>query len=357
MAIRVVIRSHLSRSILGPARALRISSRSLMYLHDAPMNDDLSDHLIFDFEDVPQVPSAPYQWDAYADIEPDVKPTYAFSPIAAMAHYEFGAPQPPPTQPFYDTGGMYNPAEDTASSAPLDLATWINDPDLSGMNSPSSPIPIPSPLSDTNLSAASSFAAYHDQPPFSPDAAFSPTTFAALHPLPRSVSPASPFEDARTVRPRVHSVVSPRDMSLQPPSWATQLWDAPSPHRTPNLTRPSIRHSPMTDAPTLRQRIPLRRGSLSSGQLFQSSSAPSHVETLVPAMTRTYSRRADSVSVSDDRDATVRRKKRSPEDETPAPTTGRATDTRKCPSDFVDNPFWLTIAFPQRSSLCCVHPS
>ncbi|KDR83996.1 hypothetical protein GALMADRAFT_236555 [Galerina marginata CBS 339.88] len=288
-----------------------------------------SDQMIFgplDLEDVAAVhpASSAYHWDAYGEIEPDVKPTYAFS---SMNHYEFGAPQPSPTQAFYDSGSMYNPAEDTANSPSLDdLATWINDPDLSTLHSPSSPIPIPSP-SDTNLSASSSFMGYHDHSPYSPDAAFSPTSFAALHPLPRSMSPPSSFEDVRSTRPRVQSVVSPRDMSLHTPSWAAQLWDAPSAHRTHNLmSRPSVRHSPLTDA-TLRQRVPMRRGSLSSGQLFQSSSAPSHTETLVPAMTRAYSRRADSVSVSDDRDATVRRKKRSPDDDSSIPTSGKATDS------------------------------
>jgi hypothetical protein len=51
-----------------------------------------------------------------------------------------------------------------------------------------------------------------------------------------------------------------------------------------------------------------RKSSL--GQVFQSSSAPLPVHSRAPNSTRPYSRRAESVSVSDDRDATVRRKKR-----------------------------------------------
>lgn len=196
--------------------------------------------------------------------------------------------------------------------SPLDdLSTWINDPDLS----PSSPIPIPSPT-DTNFSTSpSSYVAFTD-----PN--FSPAAFAALHPLPRSISPPSSFEDNLMARPRVHSVVSPRDMT---PSWATQLWDAPSAQRT--ISRPSVRHSPLTTTSDLAT-IRMRRSSLSSGPLFQSSSAPTLTETLVPAMTRGYTRRADSVT--DDRDATVRRKKRSPEDDTPIPSTSKAaSDSRK----------------------------
>jgi hypothetical protein len=51
-----------------------------------------------------------------------------------------------------------------------------------------------------------------------------------------------------------------------------------------------------------------RKSSL--GQVFQSSSAPSPVQSRAPNLARPYSRRAESVSVSDDHDATVRRKKR-----------------------------------------------
>jgi hypothetical protein len=64
-----------------------------------------------------------------------------------------------------------------------------------------------------------------------------------------------------------------------------------------------------------------RKSSL--GQVFQSSSAPSPVQTRTPNLARTYSPRAESASVSDDRDATVRRKKRlmSPEASGSAETT------------------------------------
>ena len=236
-----------------------------------------NDTMIFDMDDS-------LHWNSYD--HQDVKP-YSFS---ALSHY-------------------YDPPLD-------DLSTWINDPDLS----PSSPIPIPSPT-DTNFSISpSSYVAYTD-----PN--FSPAAFAALHPLPRSMSPPSSFEDNLMARPRVHSVVSPRDMSsLQTPSWATQLWDVPSAQRT--ISRPSVRHSPLTTTSDLAT-IRMRRSSLSSGPLFQSSSAPTLTETLVPAMTRAYTRRADSVT--DDRDATVRRKKRSPEDDTPVPSTSKATSDSRRP--------------------------
>ena len=261
--------------------------------------------MIFDMDDT-------IHWNSF---DQDVKP-YSFS---ALSHYDFSQ---------YDS---LNPTE------PLDdLATWINDPDLS----PSSPIPIPSPT-DTNFSTSpSSYVAYTD-----PN--FSPASFAALHPLPRSISPPSSFEDNLMARPRVHSVVSPRDMSsLQTPSWATQLWDAPSAQRT--ISRPSVRHSPLSTTSDLAT-IRMRRSSLSSGPLFQSSSAPTLTESLVPAMTRAYSRRADSVT--DDRDATVRRKKRSPpDDDTPVPSTSKlASDSRK--PLFILHIFTLTFVIALKSVL------
>ena len=276
-----------------------------------------SDQLIFgpiDLEDVHNI-----QWDPFSEIDTDVKPHYNYSSFSTMSHYEFG---PSPANGYYDSGSLYSPVEEH-NPASLDLAGWINDPDL-GAHSPSSPINIPSPTDTTT----SSFIGYQGHTQFSPDpAAFSPTSFAALHPLPRSISPPS-LDETYSVRPRVQSVMSPRDMSLHTPTWASQLWDAPSAHRTQtSLARPSVRHSPLTET-TLRQRITVRRPSLSSGQLFQSSSAPSFTESQAPASSRTYSSRADSVTVTDDRDATVKRKKRTPEVET-STTATKANDSRK----------------------------
>ena len=328
----------------------RIQSPEIPYLHDSHFKDAShfinfddytaqdSDQLIFgplDLEDVHSIhPTSPsFQWDSYPDIDPDVKQPYPYSSFSTMSHYEFG---PSPTNSYYDSGTLYSPVEEHNPAAALDLGIWINDPDLAP-HSPSSPVAIPSPTDTT-----SSFIGYQDHTRFSPDATpFSPASFAALHPLPRSISPPT-FEDNYSARPRVHSVMSPRDMSLHTPAWASQLWDAPSALRTQtSLARPSVRHSPMTDTTTLRQRIPVRRTSLSSGQLL-SSSAPS-----APPSSRAYSRRADSVSVSDDRDATVKRKKRTPEEETPTTAT-KVNDSRKKLPLSIFIPFQLTTY----SSLC-----
>ncbi|KAF9006611.1 hypothetical protein BDQ17DRAFT_1352047 [Cyathus striatus] len=281
-----------------------------------------SDQMIFgpiDLEDAPPIHTSPtsYHWDPYLDIDADMKPAYNFSSLSAISqsHYDL---QTSPASSYYDSGDLYSPIVQGSPTLEdnLYLADWINDPALAAMSSPSSPISIPSPI-DTQ--SPTSFVPYNDQSHFPSDGAFSPASFAALHPLPRSISPPSSFDEVRPVRQRVSSI-TPGDTSIHTPSWASQLWDTPSSLRTSSTTRPSVRHSPLS-SDTLRQRIPIRRASLSSGNLFQSSSAPSTSEQpWTPNMTRSYSRRAESVSVSDDRDATVRRKKRLPSvEDTPIP--------------------------------------
>ena len=164
-----------------------------------------SDQLIFgplDIEDVHSI-----QWDPFSEIDTDVKPHYNYSSFSTMSHYEFG---PSPANGYYDSGTLYSPVEEHNPTS-LDLTGWINDPDLN-VHSASLPINIPSPTDTT------SFIGYQGHTQFSPDpAAFSPTSFAALHPLPRSISPPS-VDESYSIRPRVQSVMSPKDISLQSPT-------------------------------------------------------------------------------------------------------------------------------------------
>jgi hypothetical protein len=284
-----------------------------------------SDQMLFgplDFEDY-SATSPVVPWDPFSEMDNDVKPLFDFPASSSLpSHYDYDISQSSPTESYYDSAGSYD-VKIVKSSPTLNtndyLASWINDPDLSLPVSPTSPISIPSSM---DIPDSSSFVSYTEQNHFPRGAMLSPTAYAALHPLPRSMSPASSFEDHYPVqRQRINSI-SPQDTSLHTPSWASQLWDAPSSLRSPTSPRSAVRHSPMHDA-TLRQRVPTQRGSISSGQLFQSSSAPS------PTMTRSYSRRAESVSVTDDHDATLRRKKRSPPIEDPNATV-KAIDNRKC---------------------------
>jgi hypothetical protein len=255
-------------------------------------------------------PGAPIPWDSFNDMEYDIKPQFNFSASSSsmQSGYDYDMPQMSPTDSGFFDGGPV----DLKNSPPIDnmfLANWINDPDLS-LSSPSSPIAIPS----TVLPQSPSFVAYTDQSHFPRVPTFSPTEFAALHPLPRSISPSSSFEEHPHIpRQRVHSI-SPLDTRLHTPSWASQLFDSSSSLRPPSSSRSAVRHSP------------LRTGSVSSGQIFQSSSAPSVFEPRAP-MTRSYSRRTESESVNDDHDATVRRKKRSPPVEDSSPTS-KTNDSR-----------------------------
>ena len=118
-----------------------------------------------------------------------------------------------------DVDKFSSPSFQWDSFPDIDFAAWINDSNID-THSPSSPIPIPSPTDTT-----SSFIGYQDHTQFSPnERAFSPVTFAAFHPLPRSISPPS-FEETKNSLGHVtrwHTT----------PAWASQLWDAPSPLRT-----------------------------------------------------------------------------------------------------------------------------
>ncbi|CAK5262501.1 unnamed protein product [Mycena citricolor] len=186
--------------------------------------------------------------------------------------------------------------------------------DTSPIPSPSSPIPIPSsgPQSPSFISYSShglSPMDTHMRTPFSPS--------ALVAALPRSYSPASSFEEHASdfAVPRNHTLgdsISPHD--TQRPAWASQLWDTHAPgsppraghHRTLSSPRSSSRHSPLTFTTDR-----VRRNSQSSLAFPGSSSAPSAGPNGINIL-RSYSRRAESLTPLDieDRDATVRRRKR-----------------------------------------------
>lgn len=250
--------------------------------------------------------SVPFPWDSIGETEQDIKPFLNFAgPSPLSTNYEFGPSLPSPTDSYYDSSEFYTP-EELSNSPSFDnhlyFSNWVKEE----LPSPSSPISIPSSAAETPQ-----FVAYGDSSRF-PLGTFSPTEFAALHPLPSSASPSSSFEDHHFHRQRVDSI-SPRETSLHPPpQWATQLWDSPgSAHASPPPRSP-LRHDPLSHN-TQRLRIPSRsrRDSIPSSTIFQSSSAPSFSPVhSAPGATRSYSRRAESVSVNEDHDATVRRKRK-----------------------------------------------
>ncbi|KAG1815659.1 GRIM-19 protein-domain-containing protein [Suillus subaureus] len=204
----------------------------------------------------------------------------------------------------FDEGPLLSP-----SMAP----SWDSPNDF-GYHHPLSPptsdhTPSPHHASDFDVTDASPNNSFYDST-FG-RASFSPSEFAAPHQLPRSLSPAD-GSDGYLSSPglRVESI-SPAETSLRPPPWATQLWD--SSHYETSTSSARV-HQPLSEHPygVKRQRFQPRRDLSTLG--FQSSSAP--MQTSMPSMMRNYSsRRGESVSVSDDRDATVRRKKRLSTDE------------------------------------------
>lgn len=286
-----------------------------------------SDQMIFgplDLEDVNGLHHSPmpYHWDSFDVDSNDVKPPLSFSALSSLHTQDYAHAQLSPTASFYDSVGLPYTSEDLASSPSCDttsyLASWLHDPEIAA----SSPINIPSSLDSHQQT---SFIPFSDHPHFPTDGTFSPMSPSnmSLDSHARSISPSPPFEDPHPARHRVLSV-NPTATSVHTPAWATQLWDSSSSLRSPTSSRPSVRHSPFTET-TLRSRMPMRRGSISSGQMFQSSSAPALSEPRAPSMTRSYSRRAESISTNDDRDATLRRR-RKPEE---SPTPEKGSDIRK----------------------------
>jgi hypothetical protein len=180
------------------------------------------------------------------------------------------------------------------------MSKWTNDPDFSPPSfSSSAPIPIPS----NSMYGSQPFFSFHDHQSFPQHASFSPAEFALDSPLPDAFSPG---EESKPYNGHMS-----RQANMSEPSWVSQLWDAPASYKAPSATRQLPRHSPLSDR-TQRPRVRSGNLHIPLGQMFQSSSAPSVTHTRSVAATRSYSRRADSVSESDDRDATIRRRKTSP---------------------------------------------
>ncbi|KAJ7068580.1 hypothetical protein C8F01DRAFT_1247077 [Mycena amicta] len=240
--------------------------------------------MLFDFDDYSSFIAPGY--DESQPVMDDMPPSPAYELAPAYSADAFGYNEDVKPQP-HQLDRLY-------------LHNWQSD-----SSSPASPIPIPSPGHSHH-----DFIPYNDHSsPFDPS--FSPLSLAAAIPLPSSFSPSSSVDDHNHYAfPRqLMDSVSPHETTTTPPQvpqWAAQLWDAPPRHsRTPSSSpRSAARHSPL--------RIPGRPKSLTT--LFPSSSAPS----VVPPITavghntiRAYSKRAESFSASEDRDATVRRRKRS----------------------------------------------
>ena len=315
------------------------------------------DPMIFglDLDDLQhEQPKSPFPWDA---------PSMMHYSNPAMSSIPFpGSPDSTTSQldqtlpahtrrfdsTFSNSSGYFPPSSPEFNESAL-YSNWITDPDGGAHGSSSLPIPIPAGHAQpAQSSMSSSFAAaFSENSSIFPDVSpFSPTTaYAALQPLPLSppedtvmteqlrIDPAGPLP------PHANMYVG---VGVEPPApaWASQLWDHP---HAPTTTTGAPTGMPMGIAPltddnfaTQRPRMPFRRGTPVS-QLFQSSSAPSVSHARSPSLThaqaRPYAtRRSESISEYDDRDGTVRKKRRPAEDEDESLASGREkrSESREC---------------------------
>ncbi|KAF5359026.1 hypothetical protein D9758_004856 [Tetrapyrgos nigripes] len=138
---------------------------------------------------------------------------------------------------------------------------------------------------------------------------------------PYEYTPFPTYEDLSPAAISPMSLQTPPEWSepptFDPPEWVAGLFDQPSPP-VHTISPRSRRHSPLSSDRDATQRVRInstgRRPSITTTNLFQSSSAPSHISHIhTRASSSMASRRAESVSLSEDREATlrVRRRKRS----------------------------------------------
>ena len=323
-------------------------------------------NMIFDFDEFQPYEQKPapghHTWDTPAidyAMPGSTPSSYLASPESTSSQLEFGSPtHMTPSDSTFDTNMMmaYGSTNDLAEAALYN--NWISDPDsMSPLHTSSAPIDIPAqtPISD-QLAYSDNSSIFPDVSPFSPT-----TAYAALQPLPRSFSPSSAnlgdtvMTDALRTYPEPSTPASAgpdyHQMQMGTPSWATQLFTAPSqpqthpfpssPHLDVNTMSPSTSSMAIPfqvdgeDAfATQRPRAYSHRREIPSvSQMFHSSSAPStsHMRAHPPVFSRPYTRRAESISESDDRDATIRRKRRSPtaDEDEPRPAPSDREKSRK----------------------------
>ncbi|KAK1228450.1 hypothetical protein PQX77_008513 [Marasmius sp. AFHP31] len=276
----------------------------------------------------------PMVWDNF---DQEMKPnTFTFP-----GNYDYSPSYQLESSPMESASGLFSSGDDVS---PL-FNNWIHEPESLPIPSPVGPIPIAtSPTHDNHNHSHGSpsfFAFGESSSHFPQDHGLSPSEFASLHPLPNSASSSYDeggmpmYERHRTDSISSITSISPTEMSIQTPEWVTGLFDTPassvSARSPPSSTSrsPLRRHSPLSSDHTQRVRIPNSRPSITSVHSFQSSSAPSHLQTR--SASSMASRRAESVSLHDDRDATVRRRRKlsipSAAEDSQSPEKDKSTDS------------------------------
>jgi hypothetical protein len=253
-------------------------------------------------------PSLAFPWDATGTLPPTRLPHHSHSvtasPASSASLLDFGTS--PPSSDFSFTPSSFpglpevNPTFVELEDRNL-YSNWLVD-DLSAAP-PSASVPIivssapsdaqPPPPPQTTLTqyVGNNGLVFPKMNPSSPS-----LEYASLHPLPRSVE-ESPMGS-----------ISPPQISQ--PSWAAQLWSHADTTGAGGSPLPQLLHLPDESDNFATQRPQRGRNiSLPAHAIF-SSSAPSGLQTRTPPLARGYSRRAESVSIDDDHDATVRRKRK-----------------------------------------------
>jgi hypothetical protein len=286
---------------------------------DTGAND--SNQMIFEFDDTMQFESKPPMSPWPSHNEYSSMSFFDRSPESATSPLDFGATNLPSSDRSYSSGMLGFSDVPHSAAADFQYSQWIADPDMISHanqqhhHTQSAPIDIPLLASPTHSS--SSFGGFSENSSIFPDVTpFSPTTsYAALQPLPRSFSPGEDGSDGmgtlRAHRTPAVSFTSSDASSLSPPMWATQLF-SPSQQPAATVGSPGYSPSPLSEDAfaTQRPRTHSRRNIHPVADVFHPASAPS-ASHMRPPLSRGYSRRAESISEHDDRDATVRRKKRS----------------------------------------------
>ncbi len=327
------------------ASDMSLRDHSPMYSYDdsvhyEPMISD-TDNMIFglDIDDALNHDKSTFSWDPPHMMQYNTMSSIPFPGSPDSTTSQLDPSLPTHTRRFDSTfsnasSGYFSPSSPPEYNESTLYSNWIADPvDAAVPHSSSMPIPIPTGHAHPQ-SALSSPYAYSDNSSIFPDVtAFSPATaLAALQPL-----PLSPPEDT-VMMEQLHGEVSgslPPAASFfggEPPSWASHLWDN-SNMSSPGGPVPIMPLSSEDNFATQRPRMPLRRGTPVS-HLFQSSSAPSPSHARPSLVhSRPYStRRSESISEHDDRDATVRKKKRPVEEVEEAQEQEKRSESRESPS-------------------------
>ena len=250
-------------------------------------------------------PSLSFPWDATGALPTSPLPAHSdtASPASSASLLDFGT-SPPSSDLSFTPGsfsGLPNAAFEQLDDRNL-YSNWLVD-DISAVSSASVPIIVSSVPSNAQAPPQTTLTSYvgdHSSLAFPKMGAFSPShEYPALHPLPHSVE-ETPMAS-----------ISPPQISQ--PFWAAQIWGHAGP-AGPNISTspvPQLLHPPNESDNFATQRPQRgRNSSLPAHTIFQSSSAPSGLQVLTPPLTRGYSRRAESVGMDEDHDATIRRKRK-----------------------------------------------